>query len=592
MCRIAGLFHEGQNSAEREHVIKDMCTLMQAGGPDAEGIQSIPNENLTLGHRRLSVIDLSEAAAQPLHFNKDRYVISYNGELYNFRELRLSLKAEGIRFHSDSDTEVILAAYSFWGAAAFEKFSGMFALAIWDAEQREIVLARDAMGMKPLYYACAEGVFAFASSVKALKRIKELDKPQQNWPVYFLAYGHLPEPVTTLSAVRPLPPGSFLRYSVREKKPVVREYRSFHFSEKISGRKEIIDTLRRTMDMSVKRHLISDVPVGVFLSGGLDSSIIALLARKYLPELHTNSITFEDSLYSEQPYQDLMIRQLGSRHQRHKVEEMEFHDSIPAILEAMDLPSCDGINTWFISKYARESGLKVVLSGLGADEIFGGYPSFKRMAMARTLQQMPGSALRMSRLSGVKALRRLCYLSIPGINGLYLFLRGLFTPEEIARELDASETEVWNLLKTPPEIKPDEKLSATNEASWMEINLFMKNQLLRDADVMSMAHGLEIRLPFLDVELLRFVHSINSKEKFSGKYPKQLLIDCYRNEIPELVWKRPKMGFTFPFREWFSDARYAHQGGDQAASACHRRMQVGKIHWSQFYTRWLMKHYA
>jgi asparagine synthase (glutamine-hydrolysing) len=148
------------------------------------------------------------------------------------------------------------------------------------------------------------------------------------------------------------------------------------------------------------------------------------------------------------------------------------------------------------------------------------------------------------------------------------------------------------LLKKTPAIKPDDDLSATNEASWMEINLFMKNQLLRDADAMSMAHGLEIRLPFLDVELLRFAHSINSKEKFTGKYPKQLLIDCYRNEIPELVWKRPKMGFTFPFREWFSDARYAHQGGDPAASACHRRMQDGKIHWSQFYTRWLMKHYA
>jgi asparagine synthase (glutamine-hydrolysing) len=592
MCRIAGLIDEDSSQPEIEAAVLRMCAVMREGGPDGEGLYSYPEDHLCFGHRRLAVIDLSDAGRQPMAAQEDDYVISYNGELYNFQELRNELKSLGTSFVSASDTEVVLEAYIRWGTAAFRKFSGMFAFAIWDKTKGEVILARDASGIKPVYYSDQGNLFAFASSVKALKQIKKLDREETQWPAYFLAYGHLPEPLTTLHGVKPLPAGTYLAYNVRSRKIKSERFREFYFSESRQNPGLIREKIKSSLKEAVKNQLIADVPAGVFLSGGLDSSVIALLAKQFTGLLQTNSIIFHDSMYSEQYYQDILLGKLKTNHFRHEITSDEFHDTLPGIVDSMDLPCCDGINTWFISKYARQSGLKVVLSGLGGDELFGGYPSFNRMQYALALQRTPDALLRLARHAGKKIWRRACYLTIPGAIGVYLFLRGQLTPQEIARELGMDEEQVWKLLRQQPIVPQIGHLSYGNQASWLEMNLYMRNQLLRDADVMGMAHGLEIRVPFLDESVVELALSIASSQKYGGRYPKRLLIDSFRSELPQAIWKRPKMGFTFPFREWLSDSRYSGNSGSSQIGKAHRKLQSGEMHWSQFYSLWLLKAYA
>jgi len=250
----------------------------------------------------------------------------------------------------------------------------------------------------------------------------------------------------------------------------------------------------------------------------------------------------------------------------------------------MDMPSCDGVNTWFISKYARMQGLKAVLSGIGGDELFGGYPSFRRIAAAAAFQKMPAALLNSMGYSSKKSLRRMPYLSIEGIKGLFLFLRGHFTPIEIARQLGSTETEVWALLKDQPMLPSLITLAAKDKAGWMELNMYMQNQLLRDADVMSMAHGVEIRVPFLDSEVIAAALSIHPGIKYKGPYPKQILINAFSDQLPAPVWKRKKMGFSFPFTQWMNNSLFVKEMMENSSNANtrlnYRNFKEGKLHWS------------
>jgi asparagine synthase (glutamine-hydrolysing) len=353
-----------------------------------------------------------------------------------------------------------------------------------------------------------------------------------------------------------------------------------------------VSLIQSGLENAVAQHLISDAPIGVFLSGGLDSSIIAILANKHQAKLKTVSLYFEDAAYSEKIYQDVLKEKLSCDHQQFLLKENDFHGCLPSIINAMDLPCCDGINTWFISKYAKESGLKAVLSGVGGDELYGGYPSFKRMNTALSMAHLPKAILRTGRFAGSKKLKRLEYLSIDGAIGKYLFLRGQFIPSEIAKFLGGTEKEVWEILSRLPQLENISYLTAQNQASWMEINLYMQNQLLRDADVMSMAHGLEIRLPFLDKAFMQLSLKIASATKYSGKLGKQLLIDAFKNDLPPLVWNRPKMGFTFPFKEWLSNDQYMGNEPHTGLNIFHTRLKNNELHWSQFFTLHLLKNFG
>ena len=571
--------------------VAEMCHQLKHGGPDDEGMYTNDSQHLAIGHRRLSIIDVSNGGHQPMQYASGRYTISYNGELYNYREIKQELKTAGYDFSTESDTEVVVAAFAAWGTAAFERFNGMYAFAIYDAVNNTIIIARDPSGIKPLYYAITKEGFAFASELRALKTIPYLQQKNSNWPVYFMAYGHLPETVTTLQQVKPLQKGSFLIYDISTGATTRQPFYRFSYIEKIDDRQQAIELIKTQLEKAVQRHLISDAPIGVFLSGGLDSSIITLLADKHQQQLNAVSIYLENNQFSEKKYQDELRQQLNCLHHQFLLKENDFHTHLPDIIRAMDLPCCDGINSWFISKYAKESGLKAVLSGIGGDELYGGYPSFKRINKAIKLQKLPGTLLKASRFFNSRLFNRLGYLSIAGPIGRYLFLRGQFIPLEIARHLDADEKEVWNILSEQPILPNINCLTPLNQASWLESNLYMQNQLLRDADTMSMAHGLEIRVPFLDRDFVKLSLQINSTIKYHGSLGKQLLIDAFKNNLPETIWNRPKMGFAFPFKEWLSDARYSRTQSGKDFSAQHARLKKNELHWSQFFALLMLEEY-
>lgn len=563
----------------------EMCRLQKHGGPDDEGLFSYPERHLVLGHRRLSLIDLSSAGHQPMSYQDGRYWISYNGELYNYPELKNELRQAGYQFTTSSDTEVILASFAAWGTGAFRRFNGMFALALLDTVSNTIYLARDPSGIKPLYYHIESDKLSFASEMRAFSAIPWLQEENSKWPIYLLAYGHIPHPITTLRDVKSLAKGTFIRYQLNSREWDIETFCFYSYIEGETDRRQAISQIRQGLEASVKRHLLSDAPIGVFLSGGVDSSILCLLAARFHKDvLKTLSIVFEYPQFSEKDYQNLVLEKLGCPNWQGLLTEKEFNRYLPDVLDAMDMPGCDGINTWFISKYARESGLKAVLSGLGGDELFGGYPSFRRIDKVNWIEKLPAAFLRAGRYARSKRLRRMAYLSLGGAKGFYLFLRGQFIPAEIAAQLNCSEQYVWDVLEEEPLLNNIRSLSEGNQASAIEFHMYMQNQLLRDSDVMSMAHGLEIRVPFLDKEFVSLAMGLSSDIKYRGKYPKQLLIDSFSDILPVGIWQRPKMGFSFPFAEWMQKSKLVkelmQENGEQGRKN-YQQFTEGNMHWSQ-----------
>jgi len=559
-----------------------MCNLQKHGGPDDAGLYSCAETNLVLGHRRLALIDLSPGGHQPMTY-QERYVISFNGEIYNFHSVKNELIQAGWKFHTQSDTEVILAAFAQWNTQSFVRLSGMFAFALYDTLQKDLYLVRDPSGIKPLYYSTTTTSIEFASEIRAFTALGN-KKENTNWPVYQLAYGHIPEPITTLQDVKPLHKGCFYKYNLSTGANSLQSFTHYSYSDTLCDPCASQSAIKLSLEKAVGRHLLSDAPIGVFLSGGIDSSIVTSLASAYQHEhLNTLSLYFTEAQFSEKKFQDSIIERLQCKYYQHLLTESEFQQSFPSILQAMDMPSCDGVNTWFISKYAKLHGLKAVLSGIGGDELFGGYPSFGRISLAEQLQRIPDALLYMVRNRGTKSVKRLPYLSLEGIKGLYLLLRGQFSPSQIARQLGAKEKEIWTILQEQPVLPRLSALAPKNEASWMELNMYMQNQLLRDADVMSMAHGVEIRVPFLDDEVIKTALSIKAALKYDGHLPKQILIDTFKEKLPEAVWNRKKMGFGLPFTQWLSSSIFVKdtmEGSNTASKLNYKKFLRGKFHWS------------
>jgi asparagine synthase (glutamine-hydrolysing) len=584
MCRIAGIINSSLSVSSIESMVEQMCVLQKHGGPDDGGIFISDSDHLVLGNRRLSLLDLTSAGHQPMQYG-ERFTITYNGELYNFNTLKLELQALGLPFKTGSDTEVILAAFATWNTQSFTKLNGMFAFSLWDNEEKKLYLVRDAAGIKPLYYSISSNGLAFASEIRAFKPIPYLQEKFEKADVYQLAYGFIPEPITTLKTVSSLPKGCFLTYNVKNQTSSLQSFSFFSFSNKIKNEEVAKQKIFSSLEDAVQRQMIADARVGMFLSGGIDSTILAnLAANKIQKNLHTLSIYFDEENYSEKKYQDIVVKKLNSNHHSYLLKEADFHKSFPAIIDAMDMSSCDGINTWFISKYAAAEGLKAVLSGVGADELFGGYPSFNRIKKTLLLQKLPKASLQVLGLDMNKKLSRLSYLNIEGIRGVYLFLRGHFTPIQIAAQLGAYEKDIWQTLETFPASPVLSNITTKNKASWMEFNMYMQDQLLRDADVMSMAHGVEIRVPFLDNEVIKPAFSIAENIKYKGTLPKQLLIDTFETILPREIWDRPKMGFSFPFAEWLRNSAYVkdlQQSNNLNTQYVVKEFLGGKLHWSR-----------
>ncbi len=584
MCRIAGIVHPSIPVDTLQHTVADMCALLKHGGPDDEGIFTDLKEHVVLGNRRLSLMDLSASGHQPMHYLQ-RYTITYNGELYNFTALKTQLEAEGMVFNTTSDTEVILAAFAKWNTQSFSKLNGMFAFALWDNQEKKLYLARDAAGIKPLYYSTYTGGVTFASEIRGFKPVEHLQEKNNFSAVYQLAYGFIPEPITTLAHVKPLPKGCYFMYDCKTQQTTLQTFAFFSFNNSIHKQDEAREQIFTATNDAVSRQILADEEVGIFLSGGTDSAILAKLANgNAAKKLRTLSIYFAEEKYSEKKYQDLVAAEIKSTHHAILLKEADFHEYFVAVIKAMDMPSCDGINTWFISKFAASVGLKAVLSGIGADELYGGYPSFARMQKALLMGKAPGSLLEMSAKVDLKKYNRLAYLRIDGIRGVYLFLRGHFTPAQIAAQLGAYEQDVWNILESAPTSPNLSNIGTKNKASWMEFNIYMQDQLLRDADVMSMAHGLEIRVPFLDNEVINTAFSITEQVKFGGKLPKQLLTETFKKLLPEAIWQRPKMGFSFPFNEWLKNSPLVLELANTKNIATQKVVKDflrGELHWSR-----------
>jgi asparagine synthase (glutamine-hydrolysing) len=585
MCRIAGIAQYNSTSEPNAKAfVEAMCHLQYHGGPDDGGVFSNNENTVHLGNRRLSLLDLSSLGHQPM-LKHQRFAITYNGELYNFKQIRDELIVQGKQFVSNTDTEVIIEAFATWGTNAFEKFDGMFAFALLDLQTNELYLVRDAVGIKPLYYAIVNNVLYFASEVKAFAPVEALQESLPEHKVLQLAYGFIPEPFTTLKLVKALPKGCFLNFNVAEQKYNIKSFKFFSsFTNNKAAASDFTQNIKQQLTQSVTSQLLADAPVGVFLSGGLDSSILATVASQKIGEnLHSLSIYFEDEKFSEKKYQDEVIKKIKGKHTSILLTETEFTKNFESILNDMDMPSCDGINTWFISKYAKQAGLKAVLSGIGADELFGGYPSFSRVSKALAWKKaLPKLLTRQNWYPNNYA--RLRYLSIDGINGIYLFLRGHFTADEIAKQLNCSEEYVWETLTTMPNKADAFNLDSKQLASYLEFNVYMQNQLLKDADVMSMKNSIELRVPFLSNDIISYSFNADSATKFKGAYKKQVLIDAFKNDLPESIWNRPKMGFSFPFQNWLQNNKILEQrlaDKNEYAQSLLKDFNKGKVHWSK-----------
>jgi asparagine synthase (glutamine-hydrolysing) len=582
MCRIAGIISNRTKSEELYRKVKVMCTVLQHGGPDDEGIFSSQDGNVVLGHRRLSFIDLSKNGHQPMADLKKNAWITFNGEIYNYQELKEELRQLGSTFHSNSDTEVILQAYLHWDTFAFSKLRGMFAFVLHDLNRALTYLVRDTAGIKPLYYHIKDNELSFASEVKALKSAGITTEADPGWQVRFLAYGHIPEPYTTLKNVFSLAKGHFLCWDNHKSKFIIKTYCKSVDKNYISEITEAKEQIFKTLQTSINRQLISDAPIGVFLSGGVDSSLITLLANKHQEtRLKTVSIHFDEKAYDESAYQKIIVDKIQGEKFNHLVKQEDFEECFSTIMSAMDMPTTDGINTWFISKYAHEDGLKAVLSGVGADELYGGYPSFNRIKYLKYLKKIHSSFFSATAPFTPDHFKKIEYLSNDHPLADYLFLRGLFAPSSIAAILNIDVSQVNKILfeNVPVPIpKYDEEYAA-----WMETNLYMQNQLLRDTDVMSMSHGLEVRLPFLDEDFHDLTMRISPNIRFDKICPKKILIDTFADILPQNIWNRPKMGFTFPLQSWMQQSQMCDPElyKNDAAQSIIAGFRNNKVHWSK-----------
>lgn len=530
---------------------------MQRGGCDDYGHIVNKEVGYALGHRRLSIIDLSETGHQPMEDKSDNLEIIFNGEIYNYKELKTELITLGHTFVTESDTEVILKGYSQWHTNVLDKIKGMFAFVLIDKKVNKLFAARDHAGIKPLYIGKKNGDLYFSSEIRGIKALNNNWEENNDWKIWFLTFGFLPEPITTLKDVAPLARGHYLEIDLTTKKEVLTQYYKYNYANSREEYSQAVSKTKKLLEESVKRHLVSDVPVGIFLSGGIDSSILALIAQQQsTAQIETISVYFDDEKYSEKEFQDIIVKKTGVKHHSIKITKQDFLDSWDDIFESLDQPTTDSINSYFICKFAKKLGFKVVLSGLGADEIFGGYPSVKRSLNISNYTRL--ALLKKLLPDGIiknYPAKKLDFLNEKISASEYLVYRGLFTPKDVATILNIPKKQVLSAISTFSFSNKIIDFEPQNRATYFETAIYMQNQLLKDSDMQSMWHSLELRVPFLDKDLMDYVNNLSVETKF-GKLnikPKSLLVDAFIDELPTEIWQRPKMGFTFPFEKWFQE---------------------------------------
>jgi len=574
MCGIVGLWSP-QQKINKEILLK-MRDILRHRGPDDAGIFIDKISNLGLAHRRLSIIDLSEKAHQPMPSGDGNLWITYNGEVYNFREIRKELENKGYKFQSNSDTEVVLKSFQEWGKDCLEKFRGMFSFAIWDKRNQKLYLFRDRLGIKPLFYYSTPKTFIFASELKSILGFPEFKKDIDFEALsYYLQLGYIPAPYTIFKNTFKLEPGSILEINeqLNLKKTKYWEPKLYFLKDKIQkSEEEIIGELEELLKESFQYRLVSDVEVGIFLSGGIDSSLLTTLLQKNSSQkLKTFTIGFEEKAYNEAPFAEKVAKILGTDHHQYYLNSEDLRKIFLDFVEIYDEPFGDsaGLPTYLLSRFTSEK-VKVVLSADGGDELFWGYSKYK---VLNELKNTPY----LFRLLGEKFLRtlsppkaeKICYLfskifSLPKysnlrekISKLTNLLKGKNFPEIF--QLASSywiHSEVKNLI--------GDKTISTLNRFFQEINInhqeqmqlwdiltYLPDDILVKTDRATMSWSLEGREPYLDQKIVEYTATIPPKLKFKNNQQKYILKKILFKHLPKELFSRPKTGFRLPIYEWF-----------------------------------------
>jgi asparagine synthase (glutamine-hydrolysing) len=577
ICGVVGLKEE----REAEALVRHMMAALIHRGPDEDGILVQPP--IAFGMRRLSIIDLP-GGRQPVYNEDGSIAVVFNGEIYNFQDLRRTLEGQGHVFRTRSDTEVVVHAYETWGEDCLRHLRGMFAFALLDTRPDSgtcgpsVFFARDRLGIKPLYYSLVDGALFFASEVRALLASGRIPRNLSRAALEsYILFGSVSEPLSLVDGVFSLPPGHFLRVTSAVDRPIEapspQPYWIFTAPNRESQRaasqhpRETAIRLRSLLEDAVRSHLIADVSLGIFLSSGIDSTALAALAARERAGIHTFTVVFPEQEFSESPLARRTAERLGTRHQELLLSGEDMLARLADAAGALDQPTMDGINTYFVSWAARQVGLKVALSGLGSDEIFGGYSTFRtapQMGRLATVAQRVPRSLRSATAAGVARLgngagrrdagRKLAavWRDPKSLPHPYFYSRALFAPEQAAELLqhglssDPSPWRAW-LSDAAREAAQFDEFTAV---SVLEARSYMVNTLLRDTDSVSMHHSLEVRVPLLDHPLVEFVTALPGSMKRGGKLPKALLVRALEDLLPQEIVSQPKRTFTFPWERW------------------------------------------
>ncbi|HEV7747314.1 MAG TPA: asparagine synthase (glutamine-hydrolyzing) [Pyrinomonadaceae bacterium] len=599
MCGICGVV-DLTSAGEASALVRRMNPTMLHRGPDDEGY--FDHGSLSLGTRRLSIIDI-DGGHQPM-FNEDGTVgVVLNGEIYNFKELQRQLKELGHTFRTRSDSEVVAHAYQEWGPACVGRFEGMFAIAVYDGRRQRsaisnqqsagtrspeeaggtLFLARDRLGIKPLYYTIVsnqQSAFSkllFASEVRTLLASGVVARKLSRAAVEsYLLFGSVSEPMTLIEGVVSLSPGHHLTVALGSQSGSISVERYWNLAcerprnghAKETEIRSAAKQVRSLLEQSVRSHLIADVPVGVFLSSGIDSTALAALASREVSGVHTFTVDFPEDEFSEAIIARRTAKRLGTTHQEVMLSGDEMLSRLGQAIEALDLPTIDGINTYFVSAAARQAGLKVALSGLGGDEVFGGYSTFRRtpqyQRLARAGNHVPAGlktamSVAMAEAGGRfmpgDAARKIAAIwqASDSLPDPYYFSRLLFTPPQVSELMngtvpDGRRSLWWDWLAGSA--LQARQLDSFGAVSYLELQSYLVNTLLRDADSMSMAHSLEVRVPFLDHQLVEFVTHLPQEVKLNKGTPKALLVAALEDLLPPEIVHQTKRGFTFPWETW------------------------------------------
>ncbi len=576
MCGINGIVGIPDQTIAKQKVLA-MNIAMQHRGPDDEGFYV--NNKIALGHRRLSIIDLSAAGHQPMQSFDGRYQIVYNGELYNYKELKFELQRvvsgsgqSAYIFQTNTDTEVIIAAYARWGSDCLKHFNGMFAFAIWDDQTKQLFIARDRLGIKPLYYFYVNGVFVFSSEIRSLLATELLPKKlDENSLMDYLRYQTVHAPNTIVKGVKILMPGHYIEMKNSLTSLAtgfefkIKDYWSLtnNISRASEGKnyQEVCKDVNDLLTKAVERRMIADVPFGAFLSGGIDSTAIVGLMSKVSPEkVKTFTIAFDEGEFNEAKYAQVIAKKFNTDHHEIKLKPADFIKEWPNALKAMDHPSGDGVNTYVVSKATKKAGITMALSGLGGDELFAGYSVFEYANKIKNknwlnivptpLRGIAGNILTTIK-PGIPSEKIAAFLKQNKLNfkNFYPLSRQVLMDKQILDIINKKELATNRVSEIISETQLTTNNHQLSTVSIAEISTYMQNVLLRDTDQMAMAHALEVRVPFIDYTLVEYVLGVPDKYK-STATPKKLLVDALGDILPTEIVNRPKMGFTFPWKHW------------------------------------------